>query len=250
MHNQSRCHRPEEDRPIPLSIIRNPPADAVAFRTKQDLVIRFLKEGVLRGDLKPGDRLRQDEIAKSLGLSQTPVREALLQLSAQGLVVKDPHKGAYVAKVDLADLEQLYGVRSLLESEGARLGVARLGKAEIRVLRGLVQRMQEALRAGDLAALREADERFHMALYRASGNERLAQLIVQMWSSFPRYLLWLVPDRPKQSLKEHAAILRAATRGDAEGAARAVAQHLRSALESLRRYLSREGRHLLKDAGT
>jgi DNA-binding GntR family transcriptional regulator len=204
---------------------------------------------VLRGELRPGDRLRQDEIAKSLGLSQTPVREALLQLSAQGLVVRDPHKGAYVAKIDLADLEQIYSVRSLLESEAARLGAVRLKAADVRALRELMSRMQAALGEGDLRTLREADEEFHLALYRASGNQRLTQSIVRMWSSFPRYLLWLLPERPRQSLKEHQAILRAAARGDGEAAARAVAHHLRSALQGLKRYLSEEGRHLLKDGG-
>lgn len=223
--------------------------EAFPFRTKQDLVIQFLKEAVLRGDLKPGERLRQDEIAKALGLSQTPVREALLQLSAQGLVVRDPHRGAHVARIDLADLEQLYGVRSLLESEAARLGATRLGAAGTRTLRELVRRMQGALRDGDLAALREADEAFHMTLYRAAGNDRLAQLIEQMWSSFPRYLLWLLPERPKASVKEHAAILKAVVAGDGERAARAVATHLQGALESLRRYLSGQGRHLLKEPG-
>lgn len=235
------------DPAIPSSIGRNPPVEPAPFRTKQDLVIQFLKEAVLRGDLRPGDRLRQEEIARSLGLSQTPVREALLQLSAQGLVVRAPHKGARVAKIDLADLEQLYGVRSLLESEAARLGVRRLEPDDLRRLRDLARAMQDALQEGDLGALREADEAFHMALYRASGNERLLQLVVQMWSSFPRYLLWLLPERPRQSLKEHGAILRAAVRGDADAAARAVSEHLRNALESLRRYLRGEGRHLLKD---
>jgi DNA-binding GntR family transcriptional regulator len=232
---------------IPPSIIGPQGPEAVTFRTKQDVVTQFLKEAVLRGDLKPGDRLRQDEIARTLGLSQTPVREALLQLSAQGLVVRDPHRGAHVAKIDLADLEQLYAVRSLLESEAARLGAPRLGPAGVRTLRDLVRRMEEALQDGDLAALRQADEAFHMTLYRASGNDRLAHLIVQMWSSFPRYLLWLLPERPRQAAKEHAAILRAASRGDGEAAARAVSAHLRSALENLTRYLSGQGRHLLKD---
>jgi DNA-binding GntR family transcriptional regulator len=121
----------------------------------------------------------------------------------------------------------------LLEAEAARLAAAAIDDATVAELQRLHREMVTGLGAGDDERIQDADARFHGLLYGASGNPNLAELIGQLWSSFPRYLLWLVPGRTERSIAEHAAILDAVAGRHPEAAATAVRHHLQQALAAL-----------------
>jgi DNA-binding GntR family transcriptional regulator len=209
--------------------------DGSRFRTKREFAIDGLVAAILRGKYPPGTRLRQDPIARELGLSATPVREALAELQAQGLLVYESHRGARVAELKLADLEELYPLRALLESYATRLTAAKLGPEDLRRLDHLQTRMELAVRRWNLAALRDADREFHMTIYSVAGNSRLIALIRQLWAAFPRYMLWLIPDRAEESVTEHRRILEALHSRAGEIAGVEMTKHLESALGAFRR---------------
>ena len=208
-------------------------AELISYRTKREIAIAALRDAILSGRYPAGVRLEQNRIAAELGLSPTPVREAFRELLARGLLVQKAHHSVRVAEINLDELRHLYGVRSLLEAEAARLATAAISDSMMAELTQLHAGMAAAYRAQDGERLQDADARFHGLLYRASGNPYLADLIAQLWSSFPRYLLWVVPGRTDCSIAEHAAILDAVTRRDPEAAAAAVRHHLRQALDAL-----------------
>jgi DNA-binding GntR family transcriptional regulator len=210
-------------------------AELVAYRTKREIAIAALRDAILSGRYPAGSRLEQNRIAAELGLSPTPVREAFRELLARGLIVQKAHHSVRVAEINLDELRHLYAVRSLLEAEAARLATATIGEGAVAELRALHDTMRAAHRARDDARVQDADARFHALLYGASGNPYLADLIGQLWSSFPRYLLWVVPGRTDSSIAEHARILDAVARRDPKAAAAAVRAHLEEALAALER---------------
>ena len=208
-------------------------AELIPYRTKREIAIAALRDAILSGRYPAGVRLEQNRIAAELGLSPTPVREAFRELLARGLLVQKAHHSVRVAEINLDDLRHLYGVRSLLEAEAARLAATAISDDVIAELKRWYEAMASGERARDGRRVREADARFHALLYRASGNPYLADLIAQLWSNFPRYLLWVVPGRTDCSMAEHAAILDAVLRRDPEAAAAAVRRHLEQALAAL-----------------
>ncbi|HLI14031.1 MAG TPA: GntR family transcriptional regulator [Alphaproteobacteria bacterium] len=208
------------------------------FRTKREIAIATLRDAIRSGRYPPGQALRQTQLMADLGLGATPVREAVLELLARGMLVQESHHSVRVADLDLARIRHIFQVRALLETEAARLGALNAAPAELRALRDFFNRMQQAKRAGDMQAAGEADGAFHRALYKAAGNEVLMGLIEQLWESFPRYLLWAIPGRIEGSLREHRAILAAVVARDAEDAAAAMNRHLMSSLSVLEAYVA------------
>jgi len=208
-------------------------AELVAYRTKREVAIAALRDAILTGRYPAGARLEQNRIAAELGLSPTPVREAFRELLARGLLVQKAHHSVRVAEINLDELRQLYAVRALLEAEAARLATAAMDEATAAELRRLHEAMLTGHRSRNISREQEADQAFHALLYRASGNSYLTELIRQLWSSFPRYLLWVVPGRTEASAAEHAAILDTVVRCDPDGAAAAVRHHLAEARASL-----------------
>jgi DNA-binding GntR family transcriptional regulator len=212
-----------------------------SFRTKREIAVATLRDAILSGRYAPGQQLRQAQLVSDLGLGSTPVREAVLELLARGLLVQESHHSVRVADLDLERIRATYRVRALLETEAARLGTANLSSEEAHRLEELCRRMEEAMRQDDLDAVRTADDAFHRTLYEAAGNPVLVSLIEQLWAAFPRYLLWAIPGRVAGSLAEHRGILDAILAGKAEAAAAAVGRHLLAGLAALEAHVKREG---------
>lgn len=208
------------------------------FQTKRELAISTLREAIQTGRYVPGQQLRQTQLMADLSLGSTPVREAVLELLARGMLVQESHHSVRVAELDIDRIRNIYRVRALLETEAARLGTARITDDAIARMGDLLAVMVEKARENDLAAAIGADADFREALYGASGNALLVALIDQVWSSFPGSILWNIPGRIPRSLKEHRVILRAVASRDPTAAASAVDQHLASALAALETHVS------------
>lgn len=149
---------------------------ALRSPSKRDQVADVLREAILRGELTPGERIVESRIARQLGISQAPVREALALLERQGLVVKVNHRGAFVSRLHARELRDLFTLRSVLDAFSARLAAKKASESDIEHLRSLLARMRTAEKAGDLASLTESHLQLHEAIYRLSGHELLIEI--------------------------------------------------------------------------
>lgn len=215
------------------------------YGTKNSFVEEQIRAAVVRGEVLPGDWIRPDEWARRLGVSQTPIREALRKLEAQGLVTVYPHRGAQVTVMDLAAFVEVYQIRAVLEGLATRLAVAGNTDAEhaalLEVLDSASAKMVAARAAGNSATLRDANRAFHMALYAAAKAPRLEQIIGNLWATFPWDTLSLVPDRPAHAEHEHTAILAAVRARDGDRAGALVTEHVETAARALLRYVEHAG---------
>jgi DNA-binding GntR family transcriptional regulator len=196
-----------------------------------------LRAEILEGRLKPGQWLRQERIAQEHGVSQMPVREALKQLAAEGLVEHVPYRGVRVVQFSVEDVEDLYACRASVEGMAAHFAAVNVTPAEVGELAGLHERMLRCRTPEDLLEYRELNRRFHSLIFTASRRSYLVRTLAQLWAAFPT-MLWSniprvavssVPGRDEPDAAEHAEIVAALRSRDAERAERAVRRHIESA---------------------
>ncbi|MGW0365488.1 GntR family transcriptional regulator [Streptomyces sp. NPDC002990] len=196
--------------------------------TAADRVYRHVKQGVLDRRYEGGVLLTEGELADAVGVSRTPVREALLRLETEGLLKLYPKKGALVLAVSAQEITDVLETRLLVEEFTVRRAVpAPPGLLER--LAALVEEQRGHAAAGDLAAMMAADRQFHAEIVRSAGNQILCRLYDQLRDRQLRMgvaLLHSHPDRAERTLAEHAEILEALRAGDAETAAAAVRGHI------------------------
>jgi len=207
------------------------------YATKKDLVVETIREAIISGQLKPDQKLLQNEIAAQLRMSPTPVREALKQLEVEGLLVYSPHKGVRVANFSLQEASEIYRIRGALEALAIRLVTTNLDHASLEKLAELVESMQVFAQRDKLAKLRQANREFHRIINQAAGSQRLYQMLDSLHQQFPWGHLGVVPGRPVQAVKEHQAILEALQSRDAQLAAELMQQHLENAANALASFM-------------
>jgi DNA-binding GntR family transcriptional regulator len=201
----------------------------------------MIRESISRGELVRGERLRQQHLAEKLGVSPTPVREALRLLEAEGLVVYEPNKGVRVVGINIKDAQEVYGVRRILESHATMLAVPNLKADELKELETLQSKMEELMSAGKVKPLRKLNDDFHSILYNAADNRRLHQMIANLWAQYPGDGLWLVPDMAERLIRDHRSILTAAQGGNAKLAGERVDQHIAHACEYVVEHIKQQG---------
>lgn len=210
---------------------------ASAPRTKREFAADALREAIVAGQLAPGKHLRLSELVALLGISATPIREAIRLLEAEGLLRAEPHRGVTVVTRSHADLVEIYWLRSGLEGVAAHLAVARQDAAGRARLVEQLQRLQDAMcrhvAVGHLRPVARLNRDFHFAIVDAAGSPRLAELIRRLWQHLPHHYLWQVPGRAAASLAQHELLLAAIRAGDPVAAKRAMQAHVRQAAETL-----------------
>jgi len=221
------------------------PTSSAGDSTKLERGARVLRQAILRGDLKPGQRLKQQELADQLGMSSTPIREVLRILESEGLLVRIPYKGVYVADVSPREAEEITPIRAALEGLAVQLGVPRLTDEEIETLETLSNAMEIALGQLDFAQVRRLNYDFHNMIYRASGSNTLVGLIERLWPRFATDLLWMIPGRAERSIQQHHVIVDAIRARDAKRAADLVAEHIQTAGDSIIDFLKQQERAAL-----
>lgn len=214
---------PDTSRPVAFE-----PAAARDGRSRVQLIRDHLEDDILNGRLCPGQQLPIDELAGRFGVSRTPVREALQQLEASGLVKVWPKRGTFVAQISLAELIQMFEVMAELEATCARLAARR---ASPEAIQAIAQAMHDAESEGvcaDPNAYYYANERFHRLIYDACGNTFLAQQTLALKNRLKpfRRLQLQLRNRIAASRQEHRTIVAALLAGDEEGAARAARDHV------------------------
>jgi DNA-binding GntR family transcriptional regulator len=201
-----------------------------------DTTADLLRQKILSGDYAPGTRLIEAEVARQLGISRAPVREALSALQAEGLTTESPGRGTFVRTLSPDEIREIYDLRATLESGAIRLILERDDPGRVAVLQAAIVALEEARKANDRDAFVEADLRLHEELCRASGNRRL----VDAWSSqvsLLRALFRLELDHLAEDMKvtyqSHSDLVAAIVRGDADEATEVCWRLFREAAEAL-----------------
>jgi DNA-binding GntR family transcriptional regulator len=220
----------------------NSAAPAPAHSALVDETAAAIRTRIMSGDIPIGAQLRQAELAKALGVSRTPVREALRQLQAGGLIEVVPNRGAVVRVPAPWDVRETYEVRAELEGLACERAVSRITRDGLAELRAV----NEALRPGVVPAdgsSTVANDRFHTLIHGIAGNERLARVIKEINEAFPRNVSALVlqdnPRHREDNFAEHERIIAALTTEDAQLARREMQAHVISAGEQLARWYER-----------
>ncbi|GAA1386510.1 GntR family transcriptional regulator [Pseudonocardia kongjuensis] len=191
-----------------------------------DKVKRLVLDRIIHGHYKPGERVVEFQLAKELGFSQSPVRDALRELAAIGVITMHPRRGARVRMPSAKELADVSQVRAEIDALAARLAADRLSAATVATLEELVDRMLDRLADGDFPAVTEADVRFHQLIVQASGNRALEQTFEQLAPFARTFLTLTLPDVDvHEILLEHREILTALTAPDPDGAADAARRH-------------------------
>ncbi len=214
---------------------------APAPKQRAEWIAERLRLDIQEGHLRAGEWIRQERIAQLLGVSQIPVREALKQLVAEGLVEHVPFRGVRVIQFSASDIEDLYATRAVSEGRAARFAALRITGSEVKALERLHEQMLRCVTPKDLREYRELNRTFHLKIIDASGRPYLMRSLRQLWVAFPtmgwsnipEVAVTSVPGRDVPDAAEHEAIIAALAAHDGERAEEAVRAHIESAAAAL-----------------
>ena len=205
-------------------------------------VYRALKTEIIKGSLKPGTKLSEGKIAEQMGVSRTPVREALKELAAEGFVKMNPNQAVVVSNASVEDVQEVLQIRGVLEGLAARLATKMISEEEIKELEKYQKQMEYYTKKDDVLAFSEMDAEFHELILNVCGNNRLIQIRKNLSDQAHRYRIrsLSVPGRLKYSLKEHQEIVEALKRKNAEQADRLSQKHIENVLANILAHKEKE----------
>lgn len=179
--------------------------------TLREKILETIREAILKGEMKPGEKVAEPELAERFGISRTPIREAFRQLESEGYLSVIPRKGAVVASLSERDIEEFYAIKSILEGYAARMAAEKLNEKELERLENINLRLEKLTQEGDVKTFFRVHNDFHDCFIRAAGNEKLLALINQLMQKFNRLRMasLSLPGRMETSVSEHKKILRA-----------------------------------------
>lgn len=194
----------------------------------RDVVFNTLRQAILKGELEPGERLMEIQLAERLGVSRTPIREAIRKLELEGLVLMIPRKGAEVARISEKSLRDVLEVRRSLEELAIELACLRMKEEEVAALEEAQTAFQKAILNGSAMKIAETDEAYHDVIYGGTGNDRLVQILNNLREQMYRYRLEYIKDEDKRQilLLEHDKILKAVKLRHVEEAKEAMREHI------------------------
>ena len=197
-------------------------------RTASAAAADLIREAIVDGRVVPGQRLKEEELAQQLGISRTPIREALLVLQTEGLLEATPNRGATVRSYDRADLEEMYDLRALLESHAARRAASRVTADQREALRASCDRFATLVGGDDLQAIVGENAFFHETILAAAASPRLTAMVRQVVALPLVYksYVWYSPDQLTASQRYHLQLLDALERGDGERAEQVMRDHV------------------------
>ena len=194
----------------------------------RDVVFNTLRQSILRGELEPGERLMEIQLAQKLGVSRTPIREAIRKLELEGLVVMVPRKGAEVASITEKDMRDVLEVRATLEELVVTLACKNMTSETIEELKAANRNFETAIISKDIVNIVDADVRFHDIIYKATNNARLIQIINNLREQMYRYRLEYIKDARTHSIliSEHEDIIKQLLAKHDDNAKKVIRQHI------------------------
>ena len=213
------------------------------YKPLRDIVFETLREAIINQTLKPGERLMEIQLAEEMGVSRTPVREAIRKLELEGLVVMVPRKGAYVAGISMKDIHEVYELRSALEALAASLAAVRITDEELEEMERQMVREAKETEENNLQGIVSIDTTFHDLLYQAAHNQRLVQFINILQEQLQRFRSATLsrPGRSKYALEEHKKIVEALANKDAKLAAKLATEHIENAENAMIFAMDKDG---------
>lgn len=213
--------------------------DMDSYLPLRDVVFNTLRNAILRGDLKPGERLMEMHLANKLGVSRTPIREAIRMLEQEGLAVTIPRKGAQVAKMTEKDLQDVLEIRDSLDELAVRMACQRMTEEQLVELKSAMTDFELATKSKDARKICEADETFHNVIYEMADNPKLKVIVNNLREQMYRYRYEYVKDSRshQQLIREHAAIIRGFEKGDAAFVKEIMHIHLENQIEAVRQVI-------------
>ncbi len=180
-------------------------------QTLREKILETIRDAILRGALKPGEKVAEPELAERFGISRTPIREAFRQLESEGYLTVIPRKGAVVTALSERDVKEFYAIKAILEGYAARIAAKKLSDKDIERLVGINDRLQQLAEEGDVKTFYKVHNEFHDLFIRAAGNQKLGELINQLVMKFnrPRMASLSLPGRMQISVNEHRKIIEA-----------------------------------------
>lgn len=196
-------------------------------QTLREQIVSSLRESIIQGELSPGQKLTEPELAEKLGISRTPIREAFRQLESEGFLTVIPRRGAVVSRLTRKEIDDFYELKSLLEGYAARMAAERINEKGIEKLRKINEQLVSLAEKEDIETFFHKNEEFHRTFISYCQNEKLQELREHMVQRFTRFRLEAlsVPGRLMESVHQHRTIIRALARKDGRLAEAVVLEH-------------------------
>ena len=193
-----------------------------------DVVFNTLRQAILRGEFKPGERLMEIQLANKLGVSRTPIREAIRKLELEGLVIMIPRKGAEVAKMTEKDMEDVLQIRDALDELAASIACEQMTKEQLDTLTETMHEFEESTKSKDLKKIAAADVQFHDIIYQATGNPKLVNMLNNLREQMYRYRVEYLKDEKNFPIliREHSQIVEGLTAKDKTMLTAAMHKHV------------------------
>ena len=194
----------------------------------RDVVFNTLRKAILRGELKPGERLMEIQLANKLGVSRTPIREAIRKLELEGLVLMIPRKGAEVAQITEKNMQDVLEVRKALEELSVQLACERITPEQVEEMKMAAEDFRKVLKSGDVTKIAEADVKFHDIIFAATNNQRLITLLNNLREQMYRFRVEYLKQKEcyPQLLEEHDKLIALTSGGEVEEACELMGCHI------------------------
>ncbi len=205
------------------------------YKPLREVIFNTLREAIIVGELKPGERLMEVQLADKMGVSRTPVREAIRKLELEGLVEMLPRKGAHVADLSVKDIMDVLEVRATLDGLATRLSASRITDEEIKELRHQLAQFINYVEKDNLQGSIKKDVEFHDIIYRSSRNEKLIQISNNLREQVQRFRVIYIKDysSSRELIREHTEILEAIASRDPAAAMECAQRHIKNQEETI-----------------
>ncbi|MBS4535141.1 GntR family transcriptional regulator [Clostridium sp. D2Q-14] len=198
------------------------------YKPLREIVFEHLREAIITGEIEPGERLMEIQLAENLGVSRTPVREAIRKLELEGLVIMEPRKGVYVSEVSITDVKEVLEIRVSLEGLGAYLAAERIKDDELQELLKKHEELNKSIKDRDVSGIVRKDTELHNIIFKAAKNDTLVDLIDGLMEQVKRFRVSYVSGHHKSSdlAKEHEKIICAIKNRNKEAAKKYAEEHI------------------------
>ena len=214
-----------------------------AYLPLRDVVFNTLREAILKGELQPGERLMELQLAAKLGVSRTPIREAIRMLEQEGLAVTIPRKGAEVAKMTEKDMEDVLQIRDVLDELAASIACEKISGEQLEELCQTMREFEESLKTGVITRIAEADVHFHDIIYQSTGNPKLVSMLSNLREQMYRYRVEYLKDQKNYPVlvQEHSEIVKGLAEKNKEKVMAAMHNHVRNQAVAVKEIIREQG---------
>ena len=212
-----------------------------AKKNLSEIIYNNLKGKILKGDFSSSARLQEDNLAKDYQTSRTPIRDALRKLNQENIIEKLPYGGYRIIELTVKDIEEIFGIRAVLEGYAALLATQRISEAEIERMEEILKKSRQAIKNKDYGEFVELNTQFHDCLYNASRSEHLLRILRNLWDYFYRYrkIIFRTKSSLEDSFRGHQSMIKKMKAGDPLAVENLVRDHVNRALINLKKELQK-----------